>query len=750
MPHTRLLPLLVLLGLTACDPDQRDRDGDGVLAATDCDDQDAAVGAEQAWFPDADGDGHHDIETWTMACTAPAGGAAYADDCDDDDPAVNPSMTEICSGVDDDCNGSIDDDDMGLDSSSQLDFHPDQDGDGYGGQGASVRACQAPSGYAEQAGDCDDDDPEINPETAWYADRDRDGWGDEDRMQQQCEQPQGQVRDAGDCDDDDPAIHPDADELCDGIDNDCDALVDDEDPDLVLEDWALDSDADGYGDPTVVVNACAPPSGHVALDRGEDCDDSEPTTHPGAPEICNDGVDNDCDGGPGDCGLPAGFADTDAADLVIEGSDRWSQLGRAVRLLDFDDDGLDDLVVSSWSADGATGSAGESYLFYGPVTGAESYDADLILQGPITRGYSGWTLADAGDTDGDGVTDLLVGSYLNGDGGQAYLVRGDPGRTTGELTLDLADVVFDLDGHGLYAGRGVAGAGDMDGDSLAELMVGAPYDDGGANYSGAVFVFGGAALQGTLTSADAVATWQGDSTYDYLGETMGMAGADLDGDGLSDLMLGVTGANEYMGAVYVAYSDGPLSGGVHSTADADANIVGHEFSARFGDTLAPPADIDGDGYADVTCSAPEADANAGALAVFRGGATRMVGELQASTTAWLWVTGTAPDDRLGYAADVGDINGDGAVELVVGVGGDDGGATDAGSLLVFAGPLAGGVLVPTDASTHIDGRVTEGGLGWSGVAVGDSDGDGFDDLAAGAHAEGDDDGVLYLFLGGSM
>ena len=211
------------------------------------------------WYADLDGDGYGGASI--DACGPADGFVATAGDCDDGDPDTSPDANERCNGYDDDCDGEIDEDDA------------------------------------------------IDP-SLWYADEDGDGYGDADAEPEVACDVEGRVDETGDCDDADAAVSPIALELCDGIDQDCDDLIDEDAIDG--ETRYLDADGDGYGDPKGGARACDAAEGYVEDDT--DCDDTNADIHPLAATGCSD--DNDCDGllgneEPDATDLPTWFADAD-------------------------------------------------------------------------------------------------------------------------------------------------------------------------------------------------------------------------------------------------------------------------------------------------------------------------------------------------------------------------------------------------------------------------------------------------------
>lgn len=257
--------------------------------------------APTTYYRDLDGDGFGNPSNTTSACSLPSGFVTNNSDCNDNNSAVYPGATEVCNTIDDNCNTLIDD---GLATQT---WYMDNDGDGFGA-GAGVVNCQAPSGSVSNNLDCNDTDALIFPGasevcntldddcdsftdegllTTFYRDADGDGFGNPAITTTACTEPVGFVANDADCNDSNGAIHPAAAEVCDTVDNDCDASIDEG----VLLTFYADADGDGFGGNATTIEACSAPPGFSQFNN--DCNDGNASVHPGAAEVC-DGVDNNC------------------------------------------------------------------------------------------------------------------------------------------------------------------------------------------------------------------------------------------------------------------------------------------------------------------------------------------------------------------------------------------------------------------------------------------------------------------------
>ena len=395
---------------------------------------------------------------------------------------------------------------------------------------------------------------------------------------------------------------------------------------------------------------------------------------------------------------------TATPDIKILGRDAGDRLGLSMTLGDFNGDGEQDLLIGARDADGPVNSrpdAGEVYVFFGPRHTGEALD--LATTNPDFTVYGidpGDNLGDwvaAGDLNGDGIDDLLLGAWhADGPGntkenaGEVYAIFGS--HTLGG-SIDLATtspnlIVFGADGaadpSGDQMGMALA-AGDLNGDGIDDLLVSAYRADGPGNTrfdaGEAYVIMGSHSLGGTIDLAvtSPLLTILGADASDNFGSSV--AAGDFNGDGIDDLLLGAWLAKSVgdsrweAGEAYVILGKPALGGTIDlKTVPVDLTIYGSDAGDFLGDAVAA-GDVNGDGMEDILVAPTHADGigntknDVGEVDVFYGSPT-LGGSIDLSSTAPdLRIVGVDPNDWFGHHMVVSDLNGDGTCDLAVGAPG---------------------------------------------------------------------------------
>ena len=479
------------------------------------------------------------------------------------------------------------------------------------------------------------------------------------------------------------------------------------------------------------------------------------------------------DGGQGDEGAAfvfhgsatgVGDGTPATAEAAIEADQTGAHLGQSVAAAgDVNGDAYGDVIVGAVDYDAGQANEGAAFVFLGSAQGIASGGppaASAQLESDQIGSDFGLSVAGAGDVNGDGYADVIVGARFfdagQGDEGAAFVFPGGAtGVQDGSPATALATVESDQATG--FLGQGVAGAGDVNADGFADVIVGAPSFDAGETGEGAAFVYLGSAAgieDGDPTTADTVL--QSDQVAAALGSSVAHAG-DVNGDGFSDIAVGAPdfdAGEPGEGAVFVFHgAPGGIPDG--SPPTAATTLEGDQAGAAFGSAVAGAGDVTGDGFADLVVGAPGYDGgenDEGAAFLFAGGPAGIPDGGPASALSR--VEADQADAEFGASvAGAGDVDGDGFPDVVVGAPRFDSGEVDEGVALVFAGG-PGGIANggPGQAAARIEADQAGAELGRSVAGAGDVNGDGFADLVVGAPLfDGGevDEGTALVFTGGA-
>ncbi|MDP2311165.1 MAG: MopE-related protein [Pseudomonadota bacterium] len=657
-----------------------DQDADGYddisHGGTDCEDADAAIhpDADDTWYDgiDQDCDAASDYDQDADGVESDAFGGA---DCDDTNSAIGPAVVEVCDGIDNDCDGTIDD---GVTST----WYADTDADTYGSATASLSACSAPAGYVANATDCNDAAS---------------------------------------------TIYPGRTEVCDDVDQDCDGVPDDG---LATSSWYADADRDAYGDADTEVEDCAAPSGYVALI--DDCDDTDAAVNPGAAEVGWDALDNDCDG------IQDPMAAEDESGWTVYGTSSGDAIGSAgvTAMEDLDGDGDGELIICAPSRGSGTLADLGVVAFHDVDTMADPAnltDGYLRVYGDTTDEFFGSAIVSLGDPDHGGASELAVGLYQADasatDDGSVYVFDVD-GLSGSEYGSWLAEgAIFGRSSNGYY-GYSLA-VGDFDGDGGPDLAGGAPGEETAKGRAYVTF-YEDEYTTDYIDDDDSSFYVRGVGNSDNLGYSLALG--DLTNDGYDDLVAcapndddaGTSSGTCWVVAGSAIRSDGGTRGTTINAADV-AEITGPAANSQLGLTPASIdlGDLDDDGILDLALGMPGYSGGDGAVLVYRGGT--LSGAETLSTASWI-LNG---DGALGTGLSMADVTGDGVEDLLAGA--TTAGPSGEGVVYLFEGGQPTGTwTLPNDQYASFTGGAAGDAFGTTISGLYDLDGDGALDWAASA------------------
>ena len=406
------------------------------------------------------------------------------------------------------------------------------------------------------------------------------------------------------------------------------------------------------------------------------------------------------------------------SEWIAEGSQESANLGWSVSTAgDVNGDGFADVIIGAPHYDSGELYEGRVLLYHGSDVGL-TWSPAWTAEGNQHEAEFGWSVSEAGDVNGDGYSDVIIGApgYTNGQSfeGGAFVYHGS---STGLQASPAWTAESDQDSARL--GLSVSTAGDVNGDGYADVIIGAPLCDNGETNEGRVFVHQGS-VSGLSTNPD----WTAESDHPYaeFGESVSTAG-DVNADGFSDVIVDAgtyfnPESGLFEGRAYVYHG---------SASGLDMNSAWmEEGTGDFGRSVSTAGDVNGDGYADVIVGAPRYDdvyTNEGRVFVYHGSATG----LDESPT-WTSDGGGLWAEYGSSVGSAGDVNGDGFADIVVGAPWFAGGGFSGGLVVVYHGSASG-----LGAWTWLADGVQPGATFGASVAnAGDVNGDGYSDVIIGA------------------
>ena len=428
-----------------------------------------------------------------------------------------------------------------------------------------------------------------------------------------------------------------------------------------------------------------------------------------------------------------------AANWTAEGNQASADFGWSVANAgDVNCDGFDDVIVGAYQYSHGEASEGRTFVYLGTPSGL-SISPSWTAESDQADAEFGFSVAGAGDVNGDGFDDVIVGAhhYSNGETyeGQAYVYLGSSSGLSAIAAWTAESNVANA-----YFGASVSCAGDVDGDGFDDVIIGAPGYTNGQSSEGRAYVYLGSPAGPSTTPLWTVESNQVSASYGFSVAGIG----DVNGDGCDDIAVGslfYDNGEIDEGKVFVYYGS---SSGLSTTASWTAES--NQANAEFGRSVAGAGDVNGDGYDELAVGSPMYDNgenNEGRVFVFLGSSSGL-----SSTADWT-VESNSIDANLGFSVScAGDVDGNGFDDIIIGAAFYTNGQTSEGKVYVYLGSTSGLSSTPSWSEESNQGYAY---YGLSVAGGGDANGDGYDEIATGSYwydSGESNEGMAFVYYGG--
>jgi hypothetical protein len=437
---------------------------------------------------------------------------------------------------------------------------------------------------------------------------------------------------------------------------------------------------------------------------------------------------------------------------ILESNQANAQMGRAVASAgDVNGDGYSDVIVGAYQYDNVENNEGGAFVYHGSAAGLSLIPNNTPDDADQSNAAFGYSVASAGDVNGDGYSDVIIGAIAYDDGantdeGGAFVYYG----SAIGLSATPNNIFADANQSNSWFGWSVASAGDVNSDGYSDVIISAPqYNDGANTHEGRAYVYHGSA--GGLSTTPNNTPGDANQAAAFFGWSVASAG-DVNGDGYSDVIIGAPayddGASFDEGRAFVYHGSATGLSAIPNNTPDDADNA----TANLGYVVANAGDINGDGYSDVVIGAPNYDeggnTNEGRAFLYLGSASG----LSAIPTS----TPDNADQAFAYfgcsVSSAGDVNGDGYSDVVIGAYGyNDSGNSEEGRAFIYHGSVTG--LSATPNNIFGDANQSDAWFGWSVASAGDVNGDGYSDVIIGASNYDDgantNEGRAFIYQGSS-